>query len=243
MVPEDEEEEEDNAPLFYQPGRRGYYSPRQGRATPERLNAFRNVGRIIGLCLLQNELCAIYFNRHVIKYILRKKVAWHDLAFFDHDLYESLRVMVNEAESRRDPDSYFQALDLRFCIDLSAEEGGGQVELVPNGRTIEVNSSNVYDYIKKYCKHKMIVIQEKALHVSQQFKCYLSFLITLFLFRLQALRQGVFDILPQSSLEGLTAEDFRLLLNGVGEINVQQLMGYTTFLDESSKRKFFWATM
>lgn len=36
---------DDAAPLFYSPGKRGYYSPRQGRATPERINAFRNVGR------------------------------------------------------------------------------------------------------------------------------------------------------------------------------------------------------
>ena len=36
---------EDNKPLFWQPGKRGYYSPRPGRNTPERLNAFRNVGR------------------------------------------------------------------------------------------------------------------------------------------------------------------------------------------------------
>lgn len=36
---------EDNAPLFYSPGKRGFYSPRQGYATTERLNAFRNVGR------------------------------------------------------------------------------------------------------------------------------------------------------------------------------------------------------
>lgn len=36
---------DDAAPLFYCPGKRGYYSPRQGRATPERINAFRNVGR------------------------------------------------------------------------------------------------------------------------------------------------------------------------------------------------------
>ena len=39
----------------------------QGRATPERLNAFRNVGRLMGLCLLQNELCPLFLNRHVIK--------------------------------------------------------------------------------------------------------------------------------------------------------------------------------
>lgn len=36
---------EDNAPLFYTPGKRGFYTPRQGRGTLERLSAFRNVGR------------------------------------------------------------------------------------------------------------------------------------------------------------------------------------------------------
>ena len=38
-------EEDDNAPLFYCPGKSGFYAPRQGKATFERLNAFRNVGR------------------------------------------------------------------------------------------------------------------------------------------------------------------------------------------------------
>lgn len=36
---------EDNAPLFYSPGKRGFYSPRQGCYNQDRLNAFRNVGR------------------------------------------------------------------------------------------------------------------------------------------------------------------------------------------------------
>ena len=38
---------EDNAPLFYTPGKRGFCSPRQGRATFERVNAFRNTGRFV----------------------------------------------------------------------------------------------------------------------------------------------------------------------------------------------------
>ena len=42
---EDDSDIEDNRPLFWQPGKKGYYSPRPGRNTPERLNAFRNVGR------------------------------------------------------------------------------------------------------------------------------------------------------------------------------------------------------
>lgn len=209
---EDDDDMEDNTPLFYQPGKRGFYSPRQGKSTSERLNAFRNVGRVIGLCLLQNELCPIFLNRHVIKYILGRRVGWHDLAFFDPLLYESLRQVVIDAESK-DSNTIFSALDLTFCIDLCTEEGGGSVELIPGGGSIEVNSQNVYDYVRRYAEYRMMKSQERAL---------------------EALRTGVYDVLPLASLEGLTAEDFRLLLNGVGEINVQTLISYTSFNDESA---------
>ncbi|KAG8192530.1 hypothetical protein JTE90_015165 [Oedothorax gibbosus] len=223
---EEEEEIDDNCSIFYQPGKRGFYSPRQGKCTAERLNAFRNVGRVIGLCLLQNELCPIYLNRHVIKYIIGKRIGWHDLAFFDPVLYESLRQVVVDAEGKEG--NVFSSLDLTFCIDLCIEEGGGNVELVPGGRDIEVTAQNVYDYIRRYAEYRMIRSQEKAL---------------------DALRSGVYDVLPSSAFDGLTAEDFRLLLNGVGEINVQTLISYTSFNDESAEgadrllrfKRWFWS--
>ncbi|XP_012151178.2 E3 ubiquitin-protein ligase hyd isoform X2 [Megachile rotundata] len=204
---------EDNAPLFYSPGKRGFYTPRQGRASYERLNAFRNVGRLIGLCLLQNELCPIFLNRHVIKYILGRPIRFHDLAFFDSVIYESLRQLVNDSETK-DSNSLFSTLDLNFSIDLCPEEGGGSIELMPNGRDIEVTASNVYDYVRKYAEVRMIKVQEKAL---------------------RAMREGVFDVLPEGSLDGLTSEDLRLLLNGVGDINVSVLISYTSFNDESGE--------
>lgn len=226
---EEEEDGEDCSPLVYQPGKRGFYSPRQGKCTPDRLNAFRNVGRIVGLCLLQNELCPISLNRHVIKYILNKRIGWHDLAFFDPLLYESLRQLVLEAESR-DSGTVFSALDLTFCIDLCPEEGGGTVELIPGGREQEVTASNVYLYVRRYAEYRMIKSQERALG---------------------AIRMGVYDVLPNNTLEGLTAEDFRLLLNGVGEVNVQALISYTSFNDESKEssdkifrfKRWFWSMM
>ena len=42
---EDDDDLDDKLPLFWQPGKRGYYSPRPGKGSQERLNAFRNVGR------------------------------------------------------------------------------------------------------------------------------------------------------------------------------------------------------
>lgn len=45
MELDDPDDGEDNAPLFYQPGKRGFYSPRPGKNTEARLNCFRNIGR------------------------------------------------------------------------------------------------------------------------------------------------------------------------------------------------------
>ena len=106
-------------------------------------------------------------------------------------------------------------LFLHYCsIDLIPEEGGGSVELVNNGRDIIVNEQNVYDYVRKYAEYRMIKTQEKAL---------------------EAIRSGVFDVLPETALDSLTAEDLRLLLNGVGDINVSVLSNYTSFNDESNE--------
>lgn len=52
---------------------------------------------------------------------------------------------------------------------------------------------------------------------------------------MQALRLGVFEVLPSGALDNLTAEDLRLLLNGVGDINVSVLISYTSFNDESGE--------
>lgn len=103
---------------------------------------------------------------------------------------------------------------LLHSIDLGPEEGGGSVELVHLGRDIIVNEQNVYDYVRKYAEYRMIKTQEKAL---------------------EALRLGVFDVLPETALDSLTAEDLRLLLNGVGDINVSVLSNYTSFNDESNE--------
>ncbi|EAT42542.1 AAEL005930-PA [Aedes aegypti] len=202
-----------DAPLFYSPGKRGFYSPRQGYPSSERLNAFRNVGRLIGLCLLQNELFPLFLQRHVLKHILGRHIRFHDLAFFDPVVYDSLRQLVKDSHTKSGI-SILQSLELNFVIDLIPEEGSGSVEIVPGGRDIQVNETNVFDYVRKYAEYRMIKTQEKAL---------------------DAIRSGVFDVLPDTALDQLTAEDLRLLLNGVGDIHVGTLISYTSFNDESNE--------
>ena len=76
--------------------------------------------RLVGLCLLQNEICPMFMNRHVLKCVLGRRLGWHDLAFFDPVMYESLRSLVEDAEGK-DP-QVIHSLDLQFCVELCAEE-------------------------------------------------------------------------------------------------------------------------
>ena len=50
------------------------------------------------------------------------QVSWHDLAFFDPTLYESLRLLIEDSK-RADSSEFFSSLDLTYYIQLSTEEG------------------------------------------------------------------------------------------------------------------------
>ena len=113
--------------------------------------------------------------------MLGRPVRFHDLAFFDPVIYESLRQLVADAEKPgSDNASALQALDLTFSIDLCVEEGGGSVDLITNGlaikliqnhlqlltcagRETEVSHANIYQYVRKYAEYRMVNAQEKAL--------------------------------------------------------------------------------
>ena len=106
---------------------------------------------------------AITLCSHVLKYLLGRKVRFHDLAFFDPVIYESLRQLVLDAEKKETSAQLFAALELTFSIDLSPEEAGGSgagaggvanVELVSHGRDLEVNSHNIYAYVRKYSTYR-----------------------------------------------------------------------------------------
>ena len=99
-----------------------------------------------------------------LQYILGRPIRFHDLAFFDPVIYESLRQLVMDTEkSGVDGSQALQALDLTFNIDLCVEEGGGSIELIANGRDVEVTNVNIYQYVRKYAEYRMVTSQEKAL--------------------------------------------------------------------------------
>lgn len=76
--------------------------------------------RLIGLCLLQNELFPLPLCRHVIKYILNRSIRWHDLAFFDSTMYENLRRLA--ADMEKDDGQAINELNLTFSVKVTEKE-------------------------------------------------------------------------------------------------------------------------
>lgn len=74
---------------------------------------------------------------------------------------------------------------------------GVEVELVPGGKRLAVDSSNVHQYVEAYSRHLMVGSCKAGL---------------------VAMRAGLLDVVPESALELLTAEDMTLILHGSGGI-------------------------
>lgn len=219
----------DDGPLFFDPSNCGFYAPISGRNSPERLNAFRNVGRLIGICLLQNELLPLPLCRHVFKFLLGRPANWFDLAFFDKRVFESMRHLMLQASNDSER-HLFADYCLTFSVHLTVEEGGGDVELKRGGPNVHVTSENYMEYVYRYVDFRL---NKNCLRA------------------LEALKDGVFDVLPTYALEGLTSEDLRLLLCGTSRIDVNVLHSYASFADESSApsdhlakfKKWFWSVV
>jgi len=204
----------DNIPLFYRTSKSGYYTPIPGSNSTQRLNVFRNVGRMIGICLQQMEILPLHLCRHVLKFILNRPITWFDLAFYDPSMFDSLRSIVyNEEHEGSHQSEFYDQLQLTFSADIPTDEGGGTFELKPDGANIAVTRENVLEYVHLFVEHRL---------VGNHLKC------------LQAIRNGVFDVIPPVTISHLTSEDLRLILSGTPEISVVLLQSYTKFSDESS---------
>lgn len=220
----------DDAPLFVRTCRRGLFMPSPGKLSPMRISAFRNVGRMIGLCLSQGELFPIKLARHVLKYILGRPINWLDLQFYDVQIFESLRQIM---EPHCD-NEFFDSMQLRFVVDLPADDSNAQsttVELVEGGADKVVTRENVIEYVYRFVEMKMLGPRNNP--------C------------LAAMRLGVLDVIPSNALQGLTAEDLRLLMCGAEQICVSTLQSMTTFADESHStsetitkfKQWFWSVV
>jgi hypothetical protein len=137
--------------LFFSPSEHQTFAPRVDVLSTYRLSWYTNIGmfslmdrigkmfsgRLIGISLLHGHFFPLNLCRHVIKFLLGGTPRWHDLAFFDIELYENLRKLLTLQPGEID------ALELKFEIVLRPELGGAEVALVENGSNVSVTADCV----------------------------------------------------------------------------------------------------
>jgi len=97
-------------------------------------------------------------------------------------------------------------------FDISSMSLEFKAEWTPDGIPIPVSRNNWAAYLKHFARGEMIG------NVARQ---------------LEAMQQGLLEVVPQSCLLGLTAEDLQLLLAGKsGRVSVEMLRGVLRFVDD-----------
>ena len=83
------------------------------------------------------------------------QIHWHDFAFYDPVMYNSLRQLVVEAQQPTGA-QHLEALQLTFQVQLRDEEGGGIHDLCINGGGRPVTPENVFEYVQQYTLLRMV---------------------------------------------------------------------------------------
>ncbi|KAF0716258.1 Aste57867_2947 [Aphanomyces stellatus] len=156
---------------------------------PNHLQVYHAIGRLLGKAIVDGQVLPFQFSVPLFKALLGYPVSIEDIRYLDPVVYSSL-VFV------RDCNSDVAELALTFSATLDAST---EVDLVPNGRAIEVTCANKAEYIERMVQYLLFD------RVAPQ---------------LEKIVQGLYDVLPQELLMPFDYKELELVLCGFAEIDV-----------------------
>ncbi|KAL3663968.1 hypothetical protein V7S43_010856 [Phytophthora oleae] len=178
----------------------GYWiNPNSREIHRDHLHCFQFVGRLLAKCLLEGQLLTVHLALPLLKHLLGVPISFSDLEFLDAELHRhALWLRDNEGA---------EALALDFTAQHVGMDGSIITEeLKPGGNDIPVTDANKEEYLSLLLKHKMFG------GVKEQ---------------LEALLQGLYDVLPRSLLAVFDYQELELLVCGMPSIDVADWESHT----------------
>ena len=126
------------------------------------LTYFAFAGRLIGKAILEEFLLPVHLALPLLKHILAVPVSLSDLQFLDQEVYKNIEWLKANVS--------VDQLDLDFTVPRLVDGEWINYDLVPNGKDIEVNDENKYQYMEALLKYRMLT------GVSEQLCTFLSHL-------------------------------------------------------------------
>ncbi|KAL4429870.1 hypothetical protein ABPG74_022893 [Tetrahymena malaccensis] len=183
---------------------------------PNHLTHFRFAGRLIAKGLIEKLDFEVDFTKSFLKHILHKTLYISDLEDIDPDEANNLLWIL---------DNDVTDLCLTHSIDRVVLGQNYTLDLIPNGRNIEVTEQNKKEYVKQIAHFKMTE------EIKEQIQSFLK---------------GFYEILPQRSLKYMNEQELGLLLSGVKKIDVDDMkkhMRYYRYNKDSQIIQWFFEVM
>jgi len=114
---------------------------------PEHLTFFKFIGRIIGKALYESRVLDCHFSRAVYKRMLGKPVSIKDMETLDLEYYKSVVWMLEN--------DITDIITETFAVEDDAFGETKIVDLIPNGRNVQVNEDNKHEYVRLVVEYKM----------------------------------------------------------------------------------------
>ena len=186
-----------------------------GKYNPDHLRQFEFIGKIMAKAIFDRMMIDCYFTRIIYKLICGTPISYHDMEDYDPVYYNSLKWLLENDFT--DQETY---LTYSYNHDNLGEIQ--TVDLIENGRNIEVTESNKFDYIQKLCRSKLYDTIK---------------------LQIDALLKGFFEIIPQNLISIFNYRELELVISGMPTIDIKDWKNntiYENYNEESNIIKYFW---
>ena len=188
------------------------------KRTEKNFKYFDFIGKLMAKALIDNITVNICFNKLIYKMILQEKVYFNELVFINKSLYDSINNLKN---IQTNDNAECTDLGLYYYIEIKdVNEKIHCLDLINNGKEIPV--TDIDDYINKR----------------------IDFMIGLYEPFIKRIRDALFNIIPQDTIEIFTSDQFELLLNGRPFIDLEDWKSSTEYREpyniEHYIIRWFW---
>jgi len=181
----------------------------------ESADSLRALGRMLGMVILQDLTFPANFALPLFKLILGQPLSFLDYEALDRQDAQSIRQICQmELED-------IESLALTFSATYTQGDDTREVDLVPDGRAIDVTQANLTEYLRTYIRHRL------GAHVP-----------------LKALVLGVQDVVPRDKLCLFSPQMLQLLVNGIQDYSVDDLRASSHVSGVSAETEgWLWDTL
>ena len=186
-----------------------------GKYNPDHLNQFEFIGKIMAKAIFDGMMIDCYFTRIIYKLIIGTPISYHDMEDYDPVYFNSIKWLLENDFSNSE--TY---LTYSYNHDNLGEIQ--TVDLIENGRNIDVTEANKFDYIQRLCSSKLYDTIKP---------------------QIDALLKGFYEVIPQKLISIFNHRELELVISGMPTIDIKDWKNntiYENYNEESTIVKYFW---